>query len=65
MTIRTRNVDARRSYKARDTAHVSTIQRQIERVFNLPEGCVRICHPSHRRVRGTSTIRALRIKYGV
>ena len=40
MTIRTRNVDARRSYKARDTAHVSTIQRQIERVF---ESSRRLC----------------------
>ena len=63
MTTRARNVDARRSYVARDTTHVATIQRQIEKVFDLPQGCIRICHPSGRRVRGTSTIRALRKKY--
>ena len=65
MTMRTRNVEARRSYVAKGTAHVSTIQRQIEKVFDLPQGCVRICHPSGRRVRGTCPIKTLRAKYGV
>lgn len=65
MTPRARNVDARRSYKARDTARVSTIQRKIEEVFELPQGCVRICHPSGRRVKATSPIRSLRRKYGL
>lgn len=64
MTMRTRNVEARRSYVAKGTAHVSTIQRQIEKVFGLPQGCVRICHPSGRKVRATSAIKALRAKYG-
>jgi hypothetical protein len=63
--MRTRKVEARRSYVAKGTAYVSTIQRQIEKVFDLPQGCVRICHPSGRRVRGTSRISTLRAKYGV
>jgi len=64
MITRTRKVPARRSYVAKGTAHVSTIQKQIEKVFGLPEGSVRICHPSGRKVRATSSVNSLRKKYG-
>jgi hypothetical protein len=65
MTGNVRTFEARRTYVARDTAHIGTIQRKIEELFDLPPGCVRICHPSGRKVNSNSLVKSLRKKYGI
>lgn len=50
---------ARRKFNLRRDATVSTGQREIERVFGLPEGSVRLHLPSGRPARADKSIDAL------
>jgi len=52
-----------RARRARDDASVGSIQGEIESVFGLPEGSVKLCDPSGRRVRADCRIGTLRRKY--
>jgi hypothetical protein len=63
MVKRRRMTYPRRIYRARENAMIRTIERRIEKVFELPQGCIRICHPIGRRVKGTSKIEMLRRTY--
>jgi hypothetical protein len=45
---------------ARSDAKVSTIRRQIEKVFGLPEGSVLLCGPDKKSLKGNARIRTLR-----
>lgn len=49
-----------RKRAARHSAKLSTIERKIREVFNLPEGAVRLVRPDGRKMRGNTTIRTLR-----
>jgi len=50
---------AKRKFSLRRDASVASGQREIERVFRLPEGSIRFHLPSGRRARGDKSIRAL------
>ena len=50
---------ARRKFNLRRDATVATGQREIERVFGLPEGSVRLHLPSGRPARADKSIDAL------
>ena len=50
---------ARRKFNLRRDASVATGQREIERVFGLPEGSVRLHLPSGRPARADKSIDAL------
>jgi hypothetical protein len=63
VVTRTRNVKARRSYDLQDRVQVKTAQKEIENVFGLPQGCVRLCDPSGEKVRSNCTIKTLKSKY--
>ena len=54
-----REFPAKRKFAPRRDASVTAGQREIERVFALPEGSVRLYLPSGRRARGDKTIGAL------
>jgi len=45
---------------ARSDASVGTITREIERVFNLPEGSVVLARPDGKRKRSDASIASLR-----
>lgn len=55
---------AKRKFALRRDASVGTGQREIERVFNLPEGSVRLFVPSGRRARSDKSIGALLTDWG-
>ena len=48
---------------ARADAKVSTIRREIERVFGLPEGSVALCGPDKKRLKGNALIKTLRRRW--
>ena len=50
---------ARRKFNLRRDATVATGQREVERVFGLPEGSVRLHLPSGRPARADKSIDAL------
>ena len=58
-TPKTKEYPAKRKFNLRVDASVATGQKEIERVFGLPEGCVRFHLPSGRRARADKTIGAL------
>jgi hypothetical protein len=55
---------AKRKFSLRRDALVSSGQREIERVFRLPEGSVRFHLRSGRRARADKSIRALLEHWG-
>lgn len=55
---------AKRKFALRRDASVGTGQREIERVFNLPEGSVRLFVPGGRRARSDKSIGALLADWG-
>jgi hypothetical protein len=55
---------AKRKFNLRRDACVATGTREIERVFGLPEGSVRLHLPNGRRARADKTIGALLSDYG-
>lgn len=48
---------------ARADAKVSTIRRNIEKVFGLPEGSVALCSPSKSPLKGNALIKTLRLRW--
>jgi len=48
---------------ARADAKVSTIRREIEKVFGLPEGSVALCGPDKKRLKGNARIKTLRRRW--
>ena len=55
----TKQFPARRKFNLRRDATVASGQREIERVFGLPEGSVRLHLPSGRPARADKSIDAL------
>jgi hypothetical protein len=56
----TRCANPIRFRKARSDAHIGSLQTEIESVFGLPVGCIRIEAPDGRRMRRDATIARLR-----
>ncbi len=54
---------AGRMNAARADARVSTIRRQIEKVFGLPEGSVALCGPDKKPMKGSALIKTLRSRW--
>lgn len=59
----TKQFAAKRKFNLRRDASVATGTREIERVFGLPEGSVRLQLPSGRRARSDKSIGALLSDY--
>jgi hypothetical protein len=57
--LRRREYTPRRVFSMRSDASVWTAQREIERVFGLPEGSVYLVLPSGRRARSDKNIGSL------
>jgi hypothetical protein len=55
---------AKRKFAIRRDASVGAAQREIERVFRLPEGSIRFHLPSGRRARADKSIGALLAEFG-
>jgi len=65
MAGRKRNAPQRRSRAARNDADVGAIETDIESVYGLPEGSVRIVDPTTgRNIRNDAKVRTLRRKSG-
>lgn len=56
---KTRSYPAARKFALRTDASVESGQREIERVFKLPPGSVRLALPNGRRARSDKSIEAL------
>lgn len=60
----TKKFPAKRKFSLRRDSSIGAATREIERVFGLPEGCVRFHLPSGRRARSDKRIGALLSDYG-
>lgn len=58
-----RTTPPRRHLRLRNDSLVNSATAEIERVFGLPEGSVRLHLPRGRRAKATKTIRALRLDF--
>lgn len=50
----------KRFRKAKADATASAFQSKLEKMFDLPAGCIKLVYPSGRKVRTDSTIGAVR-----
>jgi hypothetical protein len=59
-----RSEKPRRVRSARSDAKVKSIEKNVERTFGLPAGCVQINNPDGSDARSDQKIERLRTKYG-
>jgi hypothetical protein len=55
---------ARRTRSIRQDSHVGSAEREIERVFGLPEGSVRLVNPDGTNARSDKSVRAFLKAWG-
>ena len=55
---------ARRKISLRRDASVGNAEREIERVFGMPKGSVRLVNPDHRKARSDKLVGALLDDWG-
>lgn len=61
----TKHTEKPSRYRAlRDDASIAAAQLKIARVFNLPDGCIRLVLPSGRKARSDKTVEGLRKDWG-
>lgn len=63
MAARTRNDIPKRFRKFRDDSSIASATAQIESVYGLPKGSVRLVHPRGRKARTDGKVGGLRKKY--
>ena len=60
MAAKRKHRRAKRLRAAKANGSVGTLQRTIERTFNLPGGCIRIIRPSGRKMDADLKVQRLR-----
>lgn len=64
MAENSRMQTAKRYRRGRDDASIESISNQIEKMFDLPKGCVVITKMNGRKMRSDALLRSLRNDWG-
>ena len=59
-----KSAKARRKNRLRVDSSVASAEKEIARVFGLPEGCIRLVNPSGRKARSDKSVQTLLEDWG-
>jgi hypothetical protein len=54
----------RRFRAARDDSTIGALESEIEKIFDLPSGCIKIVGPDGKDKRSDATVKSLRAEWG-